>query len=291
MNLREGTRGAPAYQTIASAEELPVFSLVPLRGPDGETLDAYLGVQRDDIRKIISVVSKRYGLVGHRDVAMAVHAIANRLEAPDLGLKSGTPRYPREEIRLYAGGRRLEHRVVIGRRFSLGRTEEFYPAVRVLNSLDGSVAVRVDGFALRMACMNQLYAGKAGAITELRELHLTSSENLLGQVERAIHEFLAKFDQALALYSRSMTEEILAAEVGPALLAQGLPRKHAEAIGGKAEASASHNAFLSRWGAYQMATAHLTHEVRVNPERERLFERVAAAALLLPHAENRAANL
>ena len=80
---------------------------------------------------------------------------------------------------------------------------------------------------------------------------------------------------------------MLAAEVGPALLAAGLPRVHASAIGARAEAEASHNALVTRWAAYQVATAVLTHEVgpRVSPERARGFERVAASALLLPERE------
>ena len=53
--------------------------------------------------------------------------------------------------------------------------------------------------------------------------------------------------------------------------------------------AASHNALLTRWAAYQLATEVLTHEVgaRVSPERARGFERVAAGALLLRgHQEN-----
>ena len=80
-----------------------------------------------------------------------------------------------------------------------------------------------------------------------------------------------------------MGEEMLAADVGPALLAAGLPRAHASVIGARAESEASHNAILTRWSAYQVATAVLTHEVgtRVSPERARGFERMAAGGLLL----------
>jgi hypothetical protein len=62
----------------------------------------------------------------------------------------------------------------------------------------------------------------------------------------------------------------------------GLPRIHASVIGGRVEAGASHNAIASRWAAYNVATDYLTHEVVVNPDRERQFERAAAGALLLP---------
>ena len=62
---------------------------------------------------------------------------------------------------------------------------------------------------------------------------------------------------------------------------------HASAIGARAETLASHNALLTRWTAYQVATEVLTHEVgpRVSPERSRAFERMAASALLLPERE------
>ena len=81
-----------------------------------------------------------------------------------------------------------------------------------------------------------------------------------------------------------MAEEVLAEEVAPALLVAGLPRVHASAIGAKAERDASHNALLTRWTAYNVATSVLTHDVasRVSPERSRGFERIAASALLLP---------
>ena len=84
-----------------------------------------------------------------------------------------------------------------------------------------------------------------------------------------------------------MGEEMLAEEVGPALLAAGLPRVHASAIGARAEVLATHNALLTRWSAYQVATAVLTHEVgpRVSPERARGFERVVAGAILLSGPE------
>ena len=106
-------------------------------------------------------------------------------------------------------------------------------------------------------------------------------------LSRAIHAILSRFKDAISVYSNAMGEEMLAEDVGPALLAAGLPRVHATAIGARAETAASHNALLSRWGAYQVATEVLTHQVgpRVSPERSRAFERIAASALLLPERE------
>lgn len=274
----QGVRRA-AYETIASHEHVPTYSLVPLRGPKGETLTGYRGVQRDDTGSIVSVVSARYGLVGHRAVAEAVHRVGEALGVPGNG--DGSPPVIREGIRLYCGGRRMEVKLVVGRRFRLCEGEELYPGLRVLNSLDGSWAIRLSGFAVRIACENQLYAGQ-GNLVEWRELHLVSQSDLLSELGREIHALLGRFAEALALYRRAMREEILATEVGPALQAQGLPRRHAEAIGGRVEAEASHVTLTTRWTAYQTATAYLTRELTVNPDREREFERAAARALLLP---------
>ena len=85
-----------------------------------------------------------------------------------------------------------------------------------------------------------------------------------------------------------MGDEVLAEDVGPALLAAGLPRIHASVIGSRAEIEASHNALLTRWTAYQVATEVLTHQVgpRVSPERARGFERVAASACSSRNARN-----
>jgi hypothetical protein len=286
LALKQGERRA-AYETIASPEYVPTYSMVPVRGPGGEALDAYRGVQRDDSHEVVSVVSARYGLVGHRDVAGAVHKVGEALEIPESGTLS--PAFPRESIRLYSAGRRMEVKLVVGRKFHLSAGEELYPGLRVLNSLDGSWAVRLSGFAVRLACQNQLYAD-TGNVLEWRELHLSSEFDLLGQLEKAIHEFLGRFQDGLGLYTRAMREEILGSEVEPALMAHGIPRLHAEVIGGRAEAGASHVAIVSRWAAYQVATAFLTREVHVNPDRERYFERAAARALLLPYATDRRAD-
>ena len=268
-----------AYETIATPEQVPTYSLVPVRGPGGEVLDAYRGVQREDNRDVVAVVSTRYGLVGHRDVARAVHQIGEALEPPESGTPAAT--FPRESIRLYSGGRRMEVKLVVGRKFHLREGEDLYPGLRVLNSLDGSWAVRLSGFAVRLACQNQLYA-ESGNVSEWRELHLSNETDLLSQMGRAIHQFLGSFQDGLGLYAHAMHEEILASEVAPALRAQGIPWGHAGTIGARAEAEASHVAILSRWSAYQITTAYLTREVHVNPDRERQFERAAARALLLP---------
>ena len=115
-------------------------------------------------------------------------------------------------------------------------------------------------------------------------MHLSSATDLLAMLSRAIHAILSRFKDAIRVYSNAMGEEMLAEDVGPALLAAGLPRIHASAIGARAEVAASHNALLTRWASYQVATEVLTHEVgpRVSPERSRAFERIAASALLLP---------
>ena len=59
-------------------------------------------------------------------------------------LVRNTPTFPREVIRLFAGGRRMEVRLVVGARYELGKGEAIYPGVRVMNSLDGSWAVRAE---------------------------------------------------------------------------------------------------------------------------------------------------
>ena len=138
-----------AYENYATPDAVPEFELVPLKAPSGDHLTDYRGVARKDNQEVVSVVSSRYGLVGHREVARVVHQVAETLEVPVQG-EAPAP-FPREQIRLYSNGRRMEHRLVIGRLFKLGERESFYPAVRVVNSLDTSTAVVVSGFAIRMA--------------------------------------------------------------------------------------------------------------------------------------------
>jgi hypothetical protein len=268
------------YETVATPDQVPLYDLVPVRGPEGEPLEEYRGVRRRDTSAVVSVVSRRYQLVQHGKVAEAVHAIGEALERPVP--EANAPAFPREQIRLFASGRRMEVRLVVGTRYELARGESVYPGVRVMNSLGGSWAVRAEGTGVRIACANQLYAGMH-SLVELREIRLSSATDLMAMLQRAIHEILGRFKDALRVYEAAMGEEVLAENLEPALFAAGLPRVHASAIGARAEAAASHNALLTRWAAYQVATAFLTHEAgpRVSPERSRGFERAAASALLL----------
>lgn len=179
----------------------------------------------------------------------------------------------------------MELRMVVGTRYELGKGEAVHPGIRVMNSLDGSWAVRAEGTGVRIACANQLCAG-TNSLAELREMHLSSATDLLAMLQKAIHAILSRFKDALRVCETAMDEEVLATDVWPALLASGLPRVHANAIGARAEVEARHNALLTRWSAYHVATAVLTHEVgpRVSPERSRAFERMAASAVQVPRA-------
>ncbi len=279
-NLTESQNLRRPYETVATLEQVPLYDLVPVHGPQGEPLEAYRGVRRKDTTQVVSIVSDRYQLVQHREVAEAVHAIGEALEQPNLDTTA--PAFPREQIRLFAGGRRMEIRLVVGTRYELAPGESVYPGVRVMNSLDGSWAVRAEGTGVRIACANQLYAGMH-SLVELREVHLSSETDLMAMLQKAIHTILGRFRDALSIYADAIGEEVLAEDVAPALAAAGLPRVYASTIGARAEVAASHNALLTRWAAYQVATAVLTHEVgpRVSPERARGFERAAASALLI----------
>jgi hypothetical protein len=269
------------YETVVTPDQVPLYDLVPVHGPRGEPLGAFRGVRRKDTSQVVSIVSDRYQLVQHREVAEAVHAVGEALERPVPD--ANAPAFPREQIRLFAGGRRMEIRLVVGTRYELAPGESVYPGVRVMNSLDGSWAVRAEGTGVRIACANQLYAGMH-SLVELREVHLSSATDLMAMLQKAIHTILGRFRDALSIYADAMGEEVLAENVEFALVAAGLPRVYASTIGARAEAAASHNALLSRWSAYQVATEVLTREVgpRVSPERSRGFERAAASALLLP---------
>ncbi|MGI0054592.1 MAG: DUF932 domain-containing protein [Thermoplasmata archaeon] len=274
-------RAREPYETIVSPDRVPLYDLVPIWGSGDENLEEFRGVRRRDTSRVVSVVSSRCQLVQHREVAEAVHAIGEALEQPVLD--ANAPTFPREQIRLFAGGRRMEVRLVVGTRYELSRDDFVYPGVRVMNSLDGSWAVRAEGTGVRVCCVNQLYAGM-NSLVELREVHLSSETDLLALLQKGIHTILSRFKDALRVYEAAMGDEMLAEDVTPALVDAGLPRVHASAIGARAEVEASHNSLLTRWAAYQVATAVLTHEVgpRVSPERSRGFERVAASALLLP---------
>ena len=273
-----------AYEQLTTPDQVPLYGLVPIRGPNGENLDAYRGVQRQDDQRVISVVSSRYGLVQHRAVAEAVHAIGEALDRPSP--EAGAPAFPRERILLYGQGRKLEVRLVVGTRYEIAPGEALFPGVRVVNGIDGGTALTCEGLGVRIACANQVYAGM-DSLVELREVHLSSATDLLGMLHRAIHGILDKFRDATRLYEAAMGAEVLAGDVEPALVAAGLPLCYASEIGARAEVAATHNSLLSRWSAYNLATSAITHEIapRISPARSREFERAAAGALLLPTQE------
>jgi hypothetical protein len=260
-----------------SVSEVPLYELVPVFGPGGKPLDAYRGVRDMSSGSVVSVVSDRYGLVGHRAIAEAVHQVGAALGRPDpeaFGARAAA--FTPERITLYQGGRRMEVKLVVGQKFSLGEGENFFPGLRILNSLDGAWAVRVEAFAVRACCTNQLYAG-ARSFMEFRELHLSSPEDLLGQLERGIHEALNHFSGAIDVFGESMRERMDLVDVVPALETAGIPRRHAKAIGEKLPEYFGSTLWgqTSRWEAYNLATDVLTHDVHVAPDRDRAFERGA----------------
>ena len=69
-----------SYENYASPESVPEFELVPLKAPSGDHLTDYRGVARKDNQEVVSVVSSRYGLVGHSDAFTS-----NRVNASSRG--------------------------------------------------------------------------------------------------------------------------------------------------------------------------------------------------------------
>lgn len=269
---------------VASVEDVPLYRMVPIKGPNGEVLDAYRGVQREDNNEVVSVVSSKYQIVQHRSVARAVHAVGQTLAKPDMSIESlrENPRFKAESIRLYAGGRRMEVKLVVGQKFRLDSQNEVYPAIRVFNSLDGAWALRSEVLGVRIACANQLYAG-AKALMEFRELHLASQEDLLGQMEKAIYVALDRFDGALDLYKSAQEHQMPLRDFVPSLEGAGIPHRHVMTMAEELPEYFGSTLWgtASKWDLYQAATSVLSHKVNVNPERERMLERAAARALLL----------
>ncbi len=89
------------YEIVATPDQVPLYDLVPVHGPQGEPLGAYRGVRLKDTSQVVSIVSDRYQLVQHREVAEAVHAVGEALERP--ALDADAPAFPRERILLFAG--------------------------------------------------------------------------------------------------------------------------------------------------------------------------------------------
>ena len=283
----EAARRESRTEPIRSWEEVPLYKMVPVRGPDGETLEAYRGIQRLDTKEVVSVMSNHYGLVQHADLVRALHVVGEALdkpEIPDSGL-AASAHFTRESIKLYSNGRRMEMKLVIGRQFKVDGDNTFFPAVRLLNSIDGATAVRMEAFAIRIACCNQLHAS-ARSFLEFRELHLASAEDLLGQLQRATHEILDHFEDCLETYVPAMHETMPLVDFVPALSAAGLPARHVDRMAQQLPEYFGSTLWgeASRWDLYQIVTSDLTRNVDVNPQRERQFERAAARALLLEGA-------
>jgi hypothetical protein len=279
----------------ANPAELPELRAVNVIGPNHKVIQGFKGIERMDTKEVISIMSERYGLVQHRFVADMVTEIAQAFPQPDVSklgwdtgseagdvrARAGIMRYAVPHYALYDHGRKLDARLVIGDKHKLQDGEEFYPGVRIRNSLDGTLSVRVMGFALRLGCTNQLHVGSRAQITDLRQLHLASNVDLLAQIQKGIYEFLDKFDSMLDIYNDAMNTEIDGADVEPALISTGMPKVHARVIGDRCDALTSHNIMMPCWEAYQVATGYITHEVEVSPTRQSQFERAAASALLL----------
>lgn len=278
---------ANSYESM-NVEQIPLFEEAPVHDADGSVVEGFKGIRRLDTKKIVAVQSERYGLVQHREVAEKVRALSASLNVPldEIYSDDGHHHFAPTRIRLFDAGRSLDYRLVVPKRFKLATGEEFYPGLRVTNSVNGKLAVTVSGFALRLACTNQLAAfgsGVHGKVTNLRELHLTSSGDLLGQLEKGIYEFLGKFEGAMGLYQHAMELRMKAVDVPFRLIEVKFPERHATAIGNAVARLGSPE--VTRWDAYQAATEYLTYEIDVSPSREATLARHAAHALLLDPEE------
>lgn len=280
----DGAAKKPTTTTIRAIEDIPTFSMVPLTGPEG-TIEGFNGVFNTSTGRTVAVQSDRYELLQHRDVAQKVLDAARAFGVEDANILragDGTHYYEGHGMRLYDGGRAFEYKLVLPTKAKLTNGEEFYPAFRVRNSVNGTIALRVSGYALRLACTNQLWA--PGNVLEVHEVHLHAADDLLALIQKGMYEYLGKFDGVLDTYQKAMAETIEYTEVAPRLTGFGLPAKYAKVISegvGRIVFHGSETA-VPRWDAYQVATEFLTHGgIRVNPAREEMFERAAAKALLL----------
>lgn len=281
------TRANSYEQNVSSVEQIPLFDTVTVYDQDHNPLDQFKGIRRLDTRKIVAVQSDKYALVQHREVATAVRSVAQSLGVPmsDYFSANGLNHFAPQRIRLYDGGRSLEYRLVVPQKIRLQSGEEFYPGLRVTNSVNGKLAVAVSGFSLRLACTNQLVVGfnARNQISGVRELHLTSAGDLLGSVQKGIYEFLEEFEGTLDLYQKAMELRMKAIDVPSRLKSVDFPERHTAAIGSAVMALGEPE--VTQWDAYQAATEYLTHRIDVSPARELALERRAAQALLLPFKE------
>jgi hypothetical protein len=275
-----------SYESITAIDAIPTFETTPVFDADHSEVPGFKGIRRLDTRRIVAVQSERYGLVQHREVAEKVMAVAKALEVPTEEIYSEDMHhhFAPTRLRMFDMGRSFEYRLVVPKKYNLSTGESFYPGLRVTNSVNGKLAVTVSGFALRLACTNQL-AAAVGDISDVRELHLTSAENLMGAVEKGIYEFLSKFDGTMTLYQQAMDRRMKAVDVEFRLVDVKMPERHAKAIAGSVLALNSPE--VTAWDAYQAATEYITHGVDVSPARERTLERAAARALLLEPEEER----
>ena len=290
-NPNDDTRHQEPPQHLKAVSEIPSFDAVELQtAAEHDDVNGFIGIRRLDTRQVVAVHTDRYQLVQHRAVAEKALAAVKAVRTADnedlkevLAALDGTGyEYPTERLTLYDRGRAMEYRAVINQKHAATKGEEFFPAIRVVNSVSGKLALRVSGFALHRAHLTEHFV--PGNVMEFRELHLESEVDLTTLVNKGVAGFLDHFPDAMRVYDEMLGDKALIPLAGLAdkLTEGGVPARHSEEIVRRliAKHPGAPTAGLRRWPCYQEAAAYLTHFVKVTPAREEFLAKRAAAVFL-----------
>ncbi|MBL8025686.1 MAG: DUF932 domain-containing protein [Fibrobacteres bacterium] len=174
---------------------------VPLITADGKAIDTHKAIRREDNGSILGVVGKSYHIVQHAQAFAVLDVIANKYRAVY------------KTAGLIDNGRRCVIQAKLGNSFEVRPGDVHEKYLTVVNSFDGSMAVKIYFTAMRLVCKNQLNASLRNSELSVSIKHTSAAEGRIGEALRIFtlsnDYFQAYREKALYLTQKAVNKAMV----------------------------------------------------------------------------------
>lgn len=166
-------------QVFEKADLAWLAESVPIMTADGKAIDTHKAVRREDTGHILGIVGSKYNIIQHSQAFGVLDVLANRYRAVY------------KTAGLIDNGRRVVIQAKVGNAFDVTPDDTHEKYLTVVNSFDGSMAVRIYFTALRLRCMNQLHASYRNRELSVSIKHTPNAD---AQIREALRVFTLSGD-------------------------------------------------------------------------------------------------
>ena len=205
----------------------------------------YKAIWNIDKNKLATIATKNYTLVQHKDVS---DAFIEALQNLNLDVKGKI--------------QQLDGKMYITAFFkNIDLIEDdatgIMNGIRLINSFDGSTAIRGEVYAQRLVCSNGMKISKF--FTEVKRSHI-GTINVKKLIEGFIHNVINQSKQLQAFVSEAMAESVewdIAKKLFEHIFKK--TKKHCRVLLEELQAEYQEKGKLTRWDIYNIVTAYATH--------------------------------